>query len=121
MKRACLVWTDAQRQWLRNEIEIRRWYAQVTSHPESRKAMYAYELAMFVAVQKELDSRLHNPDVAIWSWWIYWWSVTWISMEHDRENVEGLCFRRQLVAERNAALALLPPRARYEPARPTYN
>jgi hypothetical protein len=120
MKRARLVWTPQQIQWLREEIEIRRWYAQVTAHQLDRKAMYEYEVTMLRAVYVNIDALLYPPEIAIWTWWTYWWSACWISMLADRENADGICFRRWIVDQRNRRLAALPPRGRGEKPRPTY-
>lgn len=120
MKRARLLWTPEQKQWLREDIEIRVWYAKITTHHPDRKAMYLYEVAMLQAVQRTLDDLLYPPEIAIWTWWAYWWSACWISMANNRENAEGMAFRRPLCQQRNALLAQLPPRLKHEIARPVY-
>ncbi len=118
MNRARLIWTREQQQWLREEIEIRRWYAKI-GHADFQ-AMYVYEVAMLQAVQRTLDDLLYPPEIAVWSWWSYWWSACWISMLADRENEDGIAFRRLIVQQRNERLAALPPRRKGEVDRPVY-
>jgi hypothetical protein len=117
MRRARLVWHECQKEWLREEIAIVRWYAQITQHRPDRKAIYVYEVAMLQAVQRTLDDLLYPPEVAIWTRWAYLWSMCWISMLADRENPDGMAFRRLITDERNERLAALPPSKTY---RPTY-
>lgn len=118
MKRARLIWTADQKQWLRDEVEVRHGYARmVTSHPDLKR-IYEYERDQLIRVQRELDALAHTPETAIWTWWSYWWSACWIVMLADRENPEGMAFRRCITDERNTRLAALPKTLKF--FRPVY-
>lgn len=108
-----LVWTDDQQKWLRDHIAQIDGYRQSTPF-DDRRAIYTREVNALRAVQQIV--RTNRPAygaVAVWEWWAYWYSASWLntrfspSPQYAEQLEDSMAFRLVRLLEREAQLAAL--------------
>jgi hypothetical protein len=108
-----LVWTDEQRKWLHDHIARVEGYRQSTPFKD-RQAIYTREVNALRAVQQAIPaSRPTSGAVAVWEWWAYWYSASWLnthfspSPQHAEQLEDSMAFRLERLLEREAQLHAL--------------